>query len=191
MDGTYAIDSAVWWALAIGTLSGVALLGFRFASAGRAPGKMSKANEQELVDEAKRLLVASGNAERDVARAMQALAALVSAVRLKDGEHAASALLERGRAMFQEREGTDFERDEALEAFENQESLLKERGAEGILEAAFVDGSSVLCRKCAGLVARSRWNAHKTQWCPALANQLDQADGSAGDDDSDGMDVED
>lgn len=136
--------------------------------------------EAALVEEARKLLVSSGNAQNDVARAMQALAALVSAVRIKDGDAAASALLERGRALFQEREGTDDERDRALDSLETQDSLLKERGMEGILEAAFADGSSVLCRKCSGLVKRTRWEAHKLQWCPALESHgemvLDESD---------------
>ena len=144
--------------------------------------------ESALVEEARRLLVSSGNAQNDVARAMQALAALVSAVRIKDGDAAASALLERGRALFQEREGTDEERDRALDSLETQDSLLKERGMEGILEAAFADGSSVLCRKCSGLVKRTRWEAHKLQWCPALESQGEVVFDESEDDD--GMEVE-
>jgi len=79
--------------------------------------------EAALVDEARRLLVSSGNAQSDVARAMQALAALVEAVRIKDGDAAAGALLERGRNLFKEREGTDDERDHALESLETKDSF--------------------------------------------------------------------
>lgn len=127
--------------------------------------------EQDFIEEARRLLANSGSdAERDVANAMHALAALVSAVRLRDGDQGAMQLLERGRKLFQEREGTDEERDIALHSLVEEMSLLKERGAEVILTQAFADGSSVLCRRCSGLVARTRWQAHKTNWCPAISS---------------------
>ena len=160
----------------------------------RRSGRVKMNDESQLVEEARRLLVTSGNAQQDVARAMQALAALVAAVRIKDGDGAATALLERGRALFQEREGTDAERDHALMALSDDNSLLKERGAETILNDAFSDGSSVLCRQCAGLVARGRWEAHKTQWCTAITSRYNLIDDEDDDDDNrandDRMEVE-
>lgn len=148
--------------------------------------------EADLLKEIHHLLArdAHSSAEQDVARAMQALAHLVSVVRLRDGEAGAKALLDRGRALFQEREGTDMERDNALASLGREESLLKERGAEIILGQAFSDGSSVLCRKCSGLVARSRWGAHKSQWCPGLGSLEDDHDEEYCDSDSDAMDQE-
>ena len=50
------------------------------------------------------------------------------------------------------------------------DSLLSERcdGSENILRDAFEDGSSVVCRRCGGLVKRLRWDLHNTKWCPSL-----------------------
>jgi len=147
-------------------------------------------DERILIEEARRLLVSSGDAQKDVVQAMNALAALVSAVRIRDGDAAAGALLEKGRALFQEREGTDAERSEAMFSLGEEGSLLKERGAEDILCDAFADGSSVLCRKCTGLVSRARWNAHKTKWCPAIMSEHDVVEEEDEEEEDDRMDVE-
>jgi hypothetical protein len=50
----------------------------------------------------------------------------------------------------------------------NEDTLLSERGDEEILKDAFEDGSSLVCRKCGGLVAKVRWDSHASTWCPAL-----------------------
>ena len=45
-------------------------------------------------------------------------------------------------------------------------SILKDEGDEEILRDAMEDGSSVVCVRCGGLVARTRWDAHRDMWCP-------------------------
>ena len=67
------------------------------------------------------------------------------------------------------------------------DSLLGERcdGSELILRDAFEDGSSVVCRKCGGLVKRLRWELHNSKWCPSLPQSS-----SSNDDDDDNDDAE-
>jgi len=50
------------------------------------------------------------------------------------------------------------------------DALIAERDASrtDVLHDAFVDGSSVVCQACGGLVPRTRWEAHCTLWCDAL-----------------------
>jgi len=119
---------------------------------------------------------------------MRALALLMNSVRLSHGEEAAEQLLREGRRLFHH-EGSNEERADALDMLRNRDSLLAERGEDAsILQDAFRDGSSVLCRRCQGLVARARWEAHTTRWCPKLR------DASGGEeecgDDGDAMDLD-
>lgn len=53
------------------------------------------------------------------------------------------------------------------------ESILKDRSEEEILRDAFEDGSSVICVRCSSLIKQTRWEAHSTMWCPALASDED------------------
>jgi hypothetical protein len=103
--------------------------------------------------------------EEDVQGAIRALALLMQSVKLSHGDVVAESLLREGRKMFHD-EGTDAERADAMEALfdSSQECLVNGT----ILQDAFRDGSSVYCRKCSGLVARSRWDAHASMWCPSL-----------------------
>ena len=99
---------------------------------------------------------------------MRALAFLMNSVRLSHGDAAVDALLQEGRRLFHD-EGTHQERADVLQMLSAQESFLSERGGgSAILADAFKDGSSVFCRRCEGLVARARWDAHSTMWCPKL-----------------------
>ena len=47
-------------------------------------------------------------------------------------------------------------------------SILGDGGHRDLLQDAFEDGSSVVCVRCGDLVARRRWDAHKTAWCRML-----------------------
>ena len=119
-------------------------------------------------------------------QAMKALALLMNSVRLAQGDAVADALLNEGRRMFHD-EGSDKERSDVMAMLESQESLLQAQGEYGamILQSAFTDGSSVMCRRCEGLVSRERWDAHMRRWCPKLpASRL----GSEDDEDDDGND---
>lgn len=55
-------------------------------------------------------------------------------------------------------------------------SILEECGRDQVIADADGDASSVTCGRCGELVARKRWEAHETLWCPAL--------GDAGEDDA-------
>ncbi|GMI35300.1 hypothetical protein TeGR_g7843 [Tetraparma gracilis] len=50
--------------------------------------------------------------------------------------------------------------------------------ANSILEAAYRDGSSVICKNCGGLIKRERWANHVDYWCGK------DGDGGSGDDGS-------
>jgi len=51
---------------------------------------------------------------------------------------------------------------ELLERAREEKALI---GNTEILEAAYRDGSSVICNKCGGLVKRERWMNHVEFWC--------------------------
>ena len=56
---------------------------------------------------------------------------------------------------------------EALAELLSSASILStDLGKSHILEAAFVDGSSVVCQGCGGLIKRDRWDDHVELWCP-------------------------
>jgi len=47
-------------------------------------------------------------------------------------------------------------------------SILEESGNGQIISDAYNDGSSVICTRCNGVIARVRMRAHAQMWCPAL-----------------------
>jgi predicted ArsR family transcriptional regulator len=105
----------------------------------------------------------------------QALAALLHAIRLTRGEDAIMEVLSEAKRkcmadIDQQVERESFEQARRItELLMHQDTFLSERGEEDILKDAFEDGSSVLCRKCGGLVAKARWESHAGTWCPAIA----------------------
>lgn len=106
----------------------------------------------------------------------QALGALLHVIRLTRGEGAIMAVLDEAKRKCTAeidqqvmRESLDQAR-KISELLMSQETFLSERGDEEILKDAFEDGSSVLCRKCGGLVAKVRWESHNSTWCPALTD---------------------
>ena len=104
----------------------------------------------------------------------QALAALLHAVRITRGENAIFDVLNQAR----ERATAEIDQQVLRESYEQarlvsedlmrQNTFLSERGEEDILRDAFEDGSSLVCVKCGGLVAKIRWESHKALWCPAI-----------------------
>lgn len=64
-------------------------------------------------------------------------------------------------------------------------SILSELGRDQVIADADSDASSVTCGRCGQLVARSRWDAHETLWCPALGDDdegaADEHEGGGGD----------
>ena len=63
-------------------------------------------------------------------------------------------------------------------------SILKDSSKSDILEAAFRDGSSVVCSNCGGLIKRDRWTNHVQFWCNVEEGEGD--DGGEGNDEGEG-----
>lgn len=122
------------------------------------------------------------NGDRD-----QALANLIHAIRLTQGEEAIATTLSEARRENERKIELEFQQqrnndrrilDNALKASKElalQPSLLQERGdgSENILRDAFEDGSSVICKRCGGLVKSARWSDHCTLWCSAIDEEVD------------------
>jgi hypothetical protein len=122
------------------------------------------------------------NGDRD-----QALANLIHAIRITQGEEAIATILSEARRenerklelqLQQQRETDRRALDTALKASKElakAPSLLQERGdgSENILCDAFEDGSSVICKRCGGLVKSARWSDHCTLWCSEIDEELD------------------
>ncbi len=112
----------------------------------------------------------------------QALAALLHAVRITRGEDAIFDVLNQAR----ERATAEIDQQVLRESHEQarriseelmrQDTFLSERGEEDILRDAFEDGSSIVCVKCGGLVAKVRWESHAKMWCPAISDDMDVDD---------------
>ena len=113
-----------------------------------------------------RTSVSDGNGEG-------ALSAVIHAIRLTQGEGAILDVLGRAkRAAIQDEDARALEEAERIcNLLINQDTLLAENGRQGILRAAFSDGSSVLCSGCGALVAKARTDQHSMYWCTAISNR--------------------
>lgn len=104
----------------------------------------------------------------------QALASLIHAIRLTHGEDAILGILDQAKQRADIQADQEKMENSLIEArrvslmLMQQETMLSERGEEEILKDAFEDGSSVVCRRCGGLIARVRWDSHNQFWCSAL-----------------------
>lgn len=49
-----------------------------------------------------------------------------------------------------------------------EESIIAEQGKEGIIRAAYEDGSSSICTLCGSLISNKRREAHFKYWCISL-----------------------
>ena len=100
-----------------------------------------------------------------------ALAALIHAVKLTQGEDAIISALDRAKeeasANARARDIDDLEIAQrvSLNLVQDTGTVLYERGEESILKDAFEDGSSVVCALCKSLVPRDRFLQHKLYWC--------------------------
>lgn len=137
---------------------------------------------QQLIDRA-RFKISAGDGQ-------EALASLIQAITLSQGESAVGQVLSDARARAQGdrmSESSTFASDHepflsdldlaliAIEKLADNPSLLLDRGdgSEQILRDAFEDGSSVVCKNCGGLIKIERWDAHCATWCPALESADD------------------
>ena len=113
----------------------------------------------------------------------QALASLLHIIRITRGEEAITGFLDEAK-LRAEREAQERARreemrqaveDEALaaaqrmaqELVEDESTLLSQRGKTNIIQEAFENGSSVVCRECNALVPRARYDQHRDYWCEA------------------------
>ena len=107
---------------------------------------------------------------------MNALAAVLQAVKLTQGEEAIVDVLNAAKMRAgEESDGAlyDSQINAAMQMvnylLNDDSSLLFERGDETILKDAFEDGSSVVCPKCKALIPRSRTSQHERYWCSTLS----------------------
>ena len=150
------------------------------------PYKLSKEDEEEVYS-----LLQSSREKLSNGLPQAALESVIEAIRMSSGEDAILKLLdmakekarkelESGQPPSQQSRPNIMTKAEEREMLKearkacdnliNQPSLLAEKGddSEYILQAAFEDGSSLICKRCQGLVSRQRWAAHCEYWCPEI-----------------------
>ena len=138
------------------------------SSCGMADASLPSREEVETLLSSVKDLINAGDAQKS-------FALLLHTVRLAHpkGEDGILEVLDGARGLINRLRAEDAvnEHEEALSVLAGlleSPSLLSEAGDEDILRDAYVDGSSVICTKCRGLVKKERWTAHRSQWCPAL-----------------------
>lgn len=100
-----------------------------------------------------------------------ALALVLDAIRMTQGEGAIMSLLDQAKRKADEdieRQRTITETRNALQicnSLSEAETILAERGDEDILVDAFKDGSSVVCQRCNSLIPKARTEQHRLYWC--------------------------
>lgn len=121
----------------------------------------------------------SGNIKNDISNIknmidsdpIKAFEMLIETARLAGGEEAVKGLLIHARRLRDFHKEQDKEIEENLakaalsELVNDPNSILFEHGKEQILSDAFIDGSSVVCSKCSGLIKKDRWENHLKFWC--------------------------
>ena len=100
----------------------------------------------------------------------EALAALLHAVRITQGEEAIFGILDAAKKRAEdEAENEDDSLEQARRMsgmlLRDTNTMLYERGEQTILKDAFEDGSSVVCSVCSSLVPRVRYKQHQLYWC--------------------------
>ena len=124
--------------------------------------------------------------------AEDALAALLHAVRITQGEDAIMDVLEGAKRRADEEAAASEHADSHAVALRvsrlleaDKTTLLYEQGLSQVLRSAFEDGSSVVCSACNALVPRARFAQHQLYWCEHATGGEDDLD-SESDDDGDG-----
>ena len=125
--------------------------------------------------------------------AEDALAALLHAVRITQGEDAIMDVLEGAKRRADEEAAASEHADahtvalrmsRLLEA--DKTTLLYEQGLSQVLRSAFEDGSSVVCSACNALVPRARFTQHQLYWCEHATGGEDDLNSESDDDDDGG-----
>ena len=104
-----------------------------------------------------------------------ALALVLDAIRMTQGEGAIMGILEQAKRKADQ----EYEKSRAIADLKvarqvcrnlvDGDAILAERGEEDILVDAFKDGSSLVCSRCQSLIARSRAEQHLKYWCQESA----------------------
>ena len=105
---------------------------------------------------------------------MGSLSALLAAVKVSHGDQGVTFVLEKinksihsGTSATSSLAVAEAALAEMIAAAQSTSILCNETSPAGvgILEAAYRDGSSVICKHCGGLIARERWTNHVEFWC--------------------------
>lgn len=56
----------------------------------------------------------------------------------------------------------------SFKEIEIESSFVAQQGKKQILKDAYADGSTSICRRCGGLIANTRREAHQNYWCSKL-----------------------
>jgi len=116
-------------------------------------------------------LLALGHEKVAEGNGHDALALVLDAIRMTQGEDAIMGILEQAKRkadydIEQQRKTLELKTAKAVcQSLTEEGTILAERGEEDILVDAFKDGSSVMCRRCNSLIARSRAEQHSLYWC--------------------------
>lgn len=118
-------------------------------------------------------LLAQSRERVDVGDGQEALALVLDAIRLTEGESAIMNLLSQAKMKADEEFDRRREKSEihlarkVCKDLAEADTILAERGDEDILVDAFKDGSSVVCQRCNSLIPRLRAEQHRLFWCSA------------------------
>jgi hypothetical protein len=116
---------------------------------------------------------------------MASLSALLEAVKLSHGEAGVMHVLDKikaatssGVSASESYAVAEAALNEMLKEARDSSILITEGSGvgSGILEAAYRDGSSVICKNCGGLIARERWSNHVDFWCGKELEYSDESD---------------
>lgn len=129
----------------------------------------------------------------------ESLAALLQAVTLDSGPHAADQVMIRLRnelgGDLAEHIGSHHsirrQRAQAVlqRLLQDESTELFRQGRQDILRQTMEDGSSVVCSRCNAIVASTRWQQHAQWWCSANTDNNNNNSDEKTDEEHNGMDV--
>ena len=131
-------------------------------------------------EEVVKLLLKQARSNIEDSSPNDALAALLHAIRLTQGEEAIVGILDQAKAkadeeqqIYNENDHLEIARRMSILLTKDESTVLYERGDENLLKEAFEDGSSVVCAACNSLVPRERFLQHQLYWCENASADLD------------------
>jgi hypothetical protein len=140
----------------------------------------TNANSNNMNSDNVRMLLNIARSKIEGESPNDALAALLHAICLTQGEEAIMNVLEVAKRNV-DADADAVSEEDAMEAahrmlavlVRDESTLLYERGEEHILRDAFQDGSSVVCIKCSSLIPRARFLQHQLYWCEQNENEIE------------------